>query len=263
MSSDERAFLDAIREHPHDDTARLVYADWLAENGRADRGEFIRVDVELARTPPTTEGDERRRRVLLERRADLLKRHKSAWLAPFLPFAKEESFERGFVQALEVPANTFLQNAERWFELTPLTRVKITASRVWNPHTAAFAGWTEPLFTSPHLARLESLDLENQSVTGSALEALAAHDDLPKLRELLLQWNGLRSEGAAVLANLPQLRNLEALDLRNNSITDTGARALAGSPYLTRMTELRLSRNPIRDRTWALLEDRFGDALVG
>ena len=58
MTSDERAFLDAICEQPHDDTARLVYADWLTENGRADRAEFIRGEIELPRTPPDTDSAE-------------------------------------------------------------------------------------------------------------------------------------------------------------------------------------------------------------
>ena len=42
-------FLRAICENPEDDTVRLVYADWLDENGDADRAEFIRVHCELAR----------------------------------------------------------------------------------------------------------------------------------------------------------------------------------------------------------------------
>lgn len=45
--SDRRTFLDAIRENPLDDTARLVYADWLDEHGSGDldaaTAEFIRV----------------------------------------------------------------------------------------------------------------------------------------------------------------------------------------------------------------------------
>ena len=46
------AFLQAIRDSPDDDTPRLVFADWLTENGDADRGEFIRVQCELARRWP-------------------------------------------------------------------------------------------------------------------------------------------------------------------------------------------------------------------
>jgi uncharacterized protein (TIGR02996 family) len=262
MTNDERAFLNAICECPEDDTARLVYADWLADNGESDRGEFIRVDIELARTPPNTEEDERRRKVLFDRRDELLKKHQVAWLAPFMPFAKESSFVRGFVQSLEVPANTFLQHAEKWFSLTPLTRIKITSSNMWDPLTASRTWWMEPLFASPFLSQLESLDLEAQQLTATALEALTAHDDLPRLRELLLAWNELRSEGAAALANMRQLRHLETLDLRGNGITDSGARAIAQSQQFARLKELQMTRNPIRERSWRMLEDRFGDALT-
>jgi uncharacterized protein (TIGR02996 family) len=43
------AFLAAIIAEPHDDTPRLVAADFLEEHGEADRAAFIRVQVELAR----------------------------------------------------------------------------------------------------------------------------------------------------------------------------------------------------------------------
>jgi uncharacterized protein (TIGR02996 family) len=41
----ERELLKDIRENPDDDTARLVLADWLCENGHEDRGDFIRCQV--------------------------------------------------------------------------------------------------------------------------------------------------------------------------------------------------------------------------
>lgn len=43
-------FLDAIRADVEDDTARLVFADWLQENGDEARAEFIRIQIELFRT---------------------------------------------------------------------------------------------------------------------------------------------------------------------------------------------------------------------
>jgi uncharacterized protein (TIGR02996 family) len=46
---DWAAFVEAIVANPGDDTARLVAADFLEENGDADRAAFIRVQVELAR----------------------------------------------------------------------------------------------------------------------------------------------------------------------------------------------------------------------
>jgi uncharacterized protein (TIGR02996 family) len=40
--------LRAVLERPDDDSVRLVYADWLDDAGEAERGEFVRVQVELS-----------------------------------------------------------------------------------------------------------------------------------------------------------------------------------------------------------------------
>jgi uncharacterized protein (TIGR02996 family) len=42
--SDEPAFLAAIQAAPADDAPRLVYADWLDEQGRHEQAEMIRVE---------------------------------------------------------------------------------------------------------------------------------------------------------------------------------------------------------------------------
>ncbi len=44
-------FLSAICADPADDTPRLVLADWLDDNGEAERAEFIRLQCELAKLP--------------------------------------------------------------------------------------------------------------------------------------------------------------------------------------------------------------------
>ena len=49
MTSDEQALMSAILADPADDTPRLQLADWLEEQGDADRAEFIRVQCELAK----------------------------------------------------------------------------------------------------------------------------------------------------------------------------------------------------------------------
>lgn len=45
MTDKERDLLAYIIDHPDDDTARLVTADYYSENGNEARGEFIRVSV--------------------------------------------------------------------------------------------------------------------------------------------------------------------------------------------------------------------------
>src|SRR4051812_5415321 len=58
-------FLRAIFDAPDDDTPRLVYPDFLDENGQPERAELIRVQCELARLPSGAAELTRRERELL------------------------------------------------------------------------------------------------------------------------------------------------------------------------------------------------------
>jgi uncharacterized protein (TIGR02996 family) len=261
--TDRETFLRAICDNPTDDTARLVFADWLEEHGDADRGEFIRIEVQIANRGPDDEIGGRRRAALFARRAELLKAHAREWLEPFLGCAKEAGFERGFVAEVEATADMFLTHGERWMTLTPLTRVRFTGTLVVAGDAEPSCYRAEQLFSCPLLARLGTIDLETNHITPDDMRRLAAYPDLSRLRELVLAWNRLGSEGAAILAGMPQLRGLEELNLLGNGITGAGARALAQSPYLGGLKELRITKNPINGRAWTMLELRFGTALVG
>jgi len=96
--SDEKALLAAIWKHPHEDTARLVFADWLQENGHPERAEFIRVQCELARLD---EWDEGRRPALEKREKKLLKQFEKDWRKNLPAELREAPFRRGFVAPRE------------------------------------------------------------------------------------------------------------------------------------------------------------------
>src|SRR5436190_23323997 len=98
------AFLQAILEDPDDDTPRLIYADWLEERG-APRGEFIRVQCELA----TLEPDSPRRRILEARERHLLAAHRTDWLGPIREMANEWVFRRGFVESVKLDESRLRQ----------------------------------------------------------------------------------------------------------------------------------------------------------
>src|SRR5262245_17894644 len=85
-----QAFLPDIIANPDDDAPRLIYADWLEENGEPERAEFIRVQCELARLP---RGDDRRP-TLLARERRLFVTHGGTWGRGRL----DERFRRGFVE---------------------------------------------------------------------------------------------------------------------------------------------------------------------
>lgn len=73
--SDEIAFLKAAQAQPDDDTLRLVYADWLEEQGRTSQAQFVRLQVrrsQLDLFDPDRPG-------LLQEEARLLQKHKRYW----------------------------------------------------------------------------------------------------------------------------------------------------------------------------------------
>src|SRR5437588_361311 len=74
MTSDERGLIDAIRDDPDDESARLVYADWLEENGQAERAEFVRLQLARAAGEATEESRHREKQ--------LLAAHASEWVGP-------------------------------------------------------------------------------------------------------------------------------------------------------------------------------------
>ncbi len=49
---DEQDFLRAIQANPDNETLRLVYADWLEEQGNTTKGEFLRLEHQLSRLYP-------------------------------------------------------------------------------------------------------------------------------------------------------------------------------------------------------------------
>src|SRR3954465_6720696 len=75
------AILQDVKDHPEDDTPRLVLADWLDEHGASDHGAdhdraaFIRVQLRLART---AESDPLHRELRL-RSEQLSSRHTGTW----------------------------------------------------------------------------------------------------------------------------------------------------------------------------------------
>jgi uncharacterized protein (TIGR02996 family) len=50
MANDE-AFIRAIAAEPESDTSRLVYADWLEEQGNLPAADYLRTELELAKLP--------------------------------------------------------------------------------------------------------------------------------------------------------------------------------------------------------------------
>lgn len=151
--TDLAALLAAVRAHPHDDTPRLVYADWLEEYGdQPARAEFIRVQCELASDPGRKECrcgacDEGNGVVCFVRQCErrLWDSHAKQWFGDIgeatnvmlhnhhecavhagLGSRYDTVVRRGFVDEVRCDLAAFLRVAPALFAEHPVTEVRLT-----------------------------------------------------------------------------------------------------------------------------------------
>jgi uncharacterized protein (TIGR02996 family) len=165
--SDRDALLAAIREQPDEDTPRLVFADYLQENGDEHRAAFIRAQVELARTPPW----EPFAAFCRWRQPDLAS---GSWFRDTLPRADGRNvewpahpFRRGFAWSIRVKTPSL------WHELAEpiIDREPVGSVRFWDG--ATLDDWRR-IASSGCVRHLRELELN-----GNPIEPLRALRDRP------------------------------------------------------------------------------------
>jgi uncharacterized protein (TIGR02996 family) len=154
MTPIERTFLTDIFATPEDDTPRLIYADWLEDNGRPERADFIRVQCRIACLASARRGSRagKERDELLARELVLwrLRRGKAyvarrlpgeqpafpglAHLIPQLdkaPTSKRQTliWERGFGHTVRCKLDPWLSWGAELCQHHPVVAVKITDCR--------------------------------------------------------------------------------------------------------------------------------------
>jgi uncharacterized protein (TIGR02996 family) len=249
MQTEAEAFLQRIRAYPDDDTPRLMFADWLEEQGErvpgaADRARFIRVQVALVRlaeeeaadplrpNPGRAEREATRLALQAEERA-LLESHREEWEAALPRPATGREFRRGFVEKVNIGAREFLRHANELFSAGPIR------------HLHLLDGGSNPVavLQAEYMDRLSALTIQATYKGEPLAVALAQASRLGGLKRLLISRNRFEDGGVVLLANSPVLANLEELDLSGNEIGEQGARVLATSPHLGRLRRLDLSAN--------------------
>jgi uncharacterized protein (TIGR02996 family) len=234
------AFLSDVSDNPGDDAPRLIYADWLDDQGGTDnpRAEFIRLQCRRSRLP----SDHPEQQTLAARESELLDRHERAWRAelPHLEDITWEDFERGFIEAVfAAEAEAFLYQAPAIFAAAPIRRVQV--GRIDLPDAGLLAG-------SPWLARLTELNLGNSTgLCPEGLRALTSSPHLANLTALLLHYNPLGDEGAAQVGESLWLGRLRELYLSGTELGDLGVHTLASAGGLPLLTDLDLRDNRLTD----------------
>jgi uncharacterized protein (TIGR02996 family) len=237
------AFLEAIRAEPDEDAHRLVFADWLDDQGDEDnaaRADFIRTQCTLARLPR----HDLRCRDLLEREQVLLGRYEPAWIAPLRDIVTRWRFRCGFVEDVTITAESLLRRGAELYRLTPVRHVRLRGT--WNlPALLPGSGRAHKL--AALLAPLRGLDLSHDSLRDDIGLVLLNLPSLPRLSHLNLARNQLTLPGLRTLAESDFLESLTSLECGGGAAGLLGVQALLDSPHLKALRELRLTGSRLLD----------------
>src|SRR5262245_1252595 len=252
--SDEKALLAAIWEHPHEDTPRLMYADWLDEQGgdsNAARAELIRVQCELEHLA----GDDPRYDGLEKRVEEIVEEWGKRWWKAMPTGCKKGSFVRG----LPVPYLGALSLGG----LVKLDETRLRAAPLWSYHGGVHGHDLDVLLPWPYLHRLEQFalrpplpadwatqlaDCDNlRNVTELALiDCMVLADDMKTLldgwarRPLTSLRMRLDAKALRVLAEHPTAAKLRYLTIEECRLPPSAIKTIAKSQYLTNLVGLWL-----------------------
>jgi uncharacterized protein (TIGR02996 family) len=266
--SDETALLAAIYESPHDDTPRLVLADWLQETGdpaAAARAEFVRVQCELARmdeddplrpgevdlatwgmTPVVCGTDNPRRAELARREATLQRANAKLWKAGLAPKYRSAPYDRGFL----APRRQFL-TAKKFLAFPP---DELAVAPLWDfamkYHRADFP----KALASPAFQRIGRLELWADSVPPAGyFRALAESPNARNLSHVRPSYQA-GDDGLLAVAGSPHLSNLTALQFAYQKLTPAGFNAALSLRKKSRpLRELYLRNNELDDSSVAAI----------
>ena len=209
--TDREAMYQSVLAHPDADLPRLVFADWLEENGEDALAVFIRVQCELARLP---------------------KWHPvwinagwvdTSWLHGYNRIervrevaggATVDAYRRGFPWQLRVTdLPGFLPSGDSVFNRHPIGGLDID----WRdrPDLSGLA-------SAPWLSKISRLDFHLGEMAEADIRPLLESERATRLDELHFQFGGIAASGLTALLRSPLARQLRELRLRGNFFGDHG-----------------------------------------
>lgn len=188
--SDGDRLLAAIWAHPADDTPRLMYADWLQEQGQHARAEFIRLQCELAHLDEWDDTDRIAR--LREREGVLWSAHAAEWREKLKKDLRHVDFRRGFPNPhpLRLTGDQFLRLKPRALDAAPQ----------WSVALRSMNSTFDAVFASPLILRVGTLSFEDSPHIYDQFERFATNHLLRNVTDLRMSGQqGMPASLAAFL----------------------------------------------------------------
>jgi uncharacterized protein (TIGR02996 family) len=204
-TNDGDALCQAIRDQPDDDIARLVYADWLDENGQPDRAAFIRSQVWAAQAEPHSP-EARKHAAAAEEK---LEGKRGEWTKHLGQCVLRREFRRGFLEHLQVNVASFPREAPALFAADPIRSLHLVRFRPASGGTVSLL----PFFETPQLERITGLDLTGLDLSPAELDPLVECRYLGALTDLSLRDAPVLPDWFEALLTGPALPALVGLDL--------------------------------------------------
>lgn len=242
MTLANEGLMAAVTANPDDDLPRLVYADWLDENGEPERAEFIRVQCEVEHLH---DGDPRKA-ALTERSVELGRAHGRQWADQDLgPGVRKYRLRRGLIEDVSASAGRFLRDGDRWAATVPFRTLRLTDA----------ADLVDDLAASKAADRagcLIRLILDRCDLGDDHLLTLFADHPRPNLTILSVAGNHFTGAGLAAVFGLQTLSAVRTVDANGCEFLHRGLAAVAATPAFAGVTDLNVSGTNLDEAPAAL-----------
>ncbi len=254
------AFLRACQDAPEDDAPRLIFADYLEENGHSERAAFIRLQCEIAQRQAAEQAVMRQ----LDDEEDCIDRYAYNWLAPWRNVIRKMNrrFTRGLID-LTLHANGFATSF-RMDPNCPSHFAWVDRLSLFNLEQANAATVADYLTQIPELHRLalRAVFYIDQGTLGNLLQPIWHSPSLNHLRDLELE-NLADPRVLRTVAHSPQLTNLDTLRLHSVNFDRELGELFADPRCLPSLKVLHLANCYADADIRARLHRRFGAGLIG
>jgi uncharacterized protein (TIGR02996 family) len=242
-----RDWIAEIRATPDDDALRMVYGDWLTEQGDP-RGELVTIQcrrVQLARAGEATTEIEAAERALIDQHGDV-------WAEQIHSYVESHHYDRGFITSIAVHAPTFVKHAKKITDALPLLEtLELSAGASAGPIPRAHV---VALSACEAFSKIQRLDLTNDHYLMSTdeLELLLEAPQLPRLRWLRFGFHrggeGWGTRGAELIAGSARLVDLKFLEISGQNLERAGTEILFEAKNLAKLEMLRLPYNALKSK---------------
>ncbi len=281
MTPENRAFLRAICDAPHDDLPRLVYADFLEESEHPElvaRAHFIRAQIAMEQLT-TSDLEYHAFAGVAERCLDMFGDN-WAWDLP--RWFREEckfTYRRGFPEVVTAVVGSLMRNGTELREATPICDLRLEQEWISAgsfdliPQLAGVTALRLGPGLSDHVVDLTEIPEDDEHA-----DETPGDFNHPMLGELIrcrllcnvavldLSQNQLTNDWAvrfvSALPTAAFAESLRELDLSMNfHLTDAAANLFATTPAFENLTRLRIRDTGITRAGETMLKRRFGSRV--